>query len=352
MSTSNQSLRDRLSSLIAATKIVPPNELALESELYNTKWFAYRFMNPVEATMLFGSLYIEQRQAYIRRNIDREASERAKPFRFAAGLPSRPSHLLTKLWKARQVADRFTIPYEMYLTFCFRFAEARTRRCAPQPEQLKPTADSERAWHIEFEKFFKAEFDHWVDRAELPDALRIEAFNHHPAQIAFREFVVGHVRLHPTAWHVSLGRWSVQKRVVPLRAFVTPSNREVIRAAIPRLRADLKSGLLTRQGTRANLSADELYPVCFSVPFASGAAGECAACPFGLVCQRGATAVATRAGVNLLAHDPDGDRRRRLTRERVKKHRESKKLAGTLEGLIRATAKRHASKRRTSPGTM
>lgn len=346
MTTANQPLVERLKSNIAATKILPPRALARESALYQTKWFAYRFMTPAEATIHFGRLYVEQRKAYIRRNVDRDASERATPFRFSSGIPSRPDALFTKLWEARQFADQFTIPYEMFLAFCFRFAEARTRRYAPQPEQLKPTSDSERAWHFEFEKFVEAELDFWVDQAEFPEQLRIEAFHHHPAQLAFRKFVLDYVHRKPTAWHVSLGRWSVQKRVVPISSFVTASNRSAIRAAIPRLRADLASGLLSSPEKLESRHADGLYPTCFSVPFAYGAAPSvCADCPYALACQKAASAVATRAGVDLTAHDPDRQRKRRLVNERVKKHRAAKKQAGTQAGRLHSAIKKYAAKR-------
>jgi hypothetical protein len=352
MSTPIQALDDRLCSLVAATRIVPPAALAREGALYHSKWFAYRFMTPVEATLLFGARYVVERQAYIRRNVDRDTSERATPFRFTCGLPSRPNGLFTKLWEARQFADRLTIPYEMYLTFCFRFAEARTRRCAPQPEQLKPTAASEAVWRSELEKFIEAEFDFWVDRAEFPEQLRIEAFHRHPAQLAFREFVVDYVHQRPVAWHISLGRWSVQKSVVPVRAFVTGSHRAAIQAAIPRLRADLNSGLIARPGKLEGLSAHDLFPTCFSVPFAyDAAASVCASCPFASACQKGGSVVAAHAGVNLTTNDPDGDRKRRLTNARVKKHRANKKRAGTPEGLIQNAIKKYAPKRRVSPGT-
>ena len=144
-------LADRLQKLAIARSLIPPKFLTGEPKLLTKKWFDYRFLSPLEATLQFGAAYREGVRKYVHKNLDRDLAQRVEGVSVA--LPSAPTSTFTQLWAARQRADEFCIPYEEFIEFSFAFAAGRKRQMAPTPIQLHANPTTEYAWHAEFEKF-------------------------------------------------------------------------------------------------------------------------------------------------------------------------------------------------------
>jgi hypothetical protein len=308
-------------------------------------------MSPLAATLHFGCVYADACKAYVRRNLDRDTSERVKPANLV--VPLKADATLTKLWKARQFADSLSVPYEMYMHFCFEFGEARKRHFAPRPEQLKPSEKSKTAWHAEFVKFWEEEIDHWVNEAKLPDQFRIEAYHRLPAQIALHKFIVERVNAAHSPWHQVIGRWCVNKRVLPLRSLVTADNRTVILNCLKRVRSERDDGISPKPAPYVGLSSEAFRPSCFGLPFAhDNARTICGGCPLKAACSETGAKVAAEVGLNLNTANPDLDRTRRLTRERVRLCRERKAHAGTPQGTIDTARAKYSSRRGSMAGGM
>jgi len=173
-------------SLVTTTKVIPRQHLAREADLMMSKWPAYRFMSPEEATALFIDAYKVGVKNYTRQTNDIELAERIQPAKSLC--TTHNNRYYTQAWMARQVADELGMPYPAYMEFCFDFAGRRRRRTTPQMNQLGPSAATATAWNESLPKFWT--LDRWsieMRRME-PDARYCIDYNLDlPAQRKFKE---------------------------------------------------------------------------------------------------------------------------------------------------------------------
>lgn len=346
-------LHDRMRSLCHATRIISPSVLCNERELTNTKWYSYRFMSPLEATLEFGKAYQSAVKRYVQINIDVDLSKTITGA--SLSVPKKPDRVFTQLWLARQEADRRGIPYEDYLEFCFDFASARKRKMAPMPNQLRPNPKTSVAWEAKFAQFLEIRLEHIIRTAKLPDQYRFEAFRGLSSQVALRSFIRKFIETSGNPQHMALADWCGAKRIIPIRSAIVPPNRHLIKNAISILRQDRAAGILAKYPTPLSTMTEvDYWPSCAGVPFAKAdTAPECLACPVKDACE----IVANRA-LAVLGKPTDVepsvaalDRERAMTRERVRKHRaKNKMLPNTFRAVI-DYKKLHSKKNRKPPFT-
>lgn len=109
-----------------------------ERWLMTTKWFDYRFLDPVQATYLFAHHY---REVYRRKYADHIDTQRAP---YVNGLKAQdPFEGQGKnpegvgLWKARQMADGLTMPYDLFVDIAMEWKLRRSKRkYLPRPLHL------------------------------------------------------------------------------------------------------------------------------------------------------------------------------------------------------------------------
>lgn len=112
-------------------------------ELFESKWFDYRFMTPLQATECYIGFYGEIYKRVYARMIDRDRAEFLKLItveRLREGLKAgetKAKRIFTGMWRGRQFADAIGIPYDEYIPQAF---DNRMRRWQqshlPQPEHL------------------------------------------------------------------------------------------------------------------------------------------------------------------------------------------------------------------------
>lgn len=92
-----------------------------EGALYTSKWFDYRFMNPVASAYLYADEYVKQFRIFYRKTIDYRATEGPRPITPMKNkdLFKCPQPFITAIWRGRQHADAMGIPYDLYLEFAF-----------------------------------------------------------------------------------------------------------------------------------------------------------------------------------------------------------------------------------------
>lgn len=143
--------RKRLDDLITMRSLVHPKYLSKEAELMTVKWFNYRFMSPLEATMLFAKKYTTAVRRYVRTNFDVALANSVNGVR--PWVPSKREGWFTQLWEARQRADELFVPYEVFFAFAFEFAGNRQRKWTPLPIQLHASTNTAEAWWSLFRPF-------------------------------------------------------------------------------------------------------------------------------------------------------------------------------------------------------
>lgn len=109
----------------------------IEAELFTSKWFDYRHLHPMDATLLFAESYKRQ-YSKIMGTHGREDYRKAP---FKTGLKRCPFIQLAKanitsLWKARQKADELGIEYDYFVMTMLSIAAKREWRDLPRPQHL------------------------------------------------------------------------------------------------------------------------------------------------------------------------------------------------------------------------
>lgn len=112
-----------------------PELLKGERALYGSKWFDYRMMHPGKATHYFLACVNRAHAQYIERTQDYRKAEYASCVK-ATDLFALNSGQLNALWKARQVADGFGAPYEIFLRGVYKVVESEGWQHAPFANQL------------------------------------------------------------------------------------------------------------------------------------------------------------------------------------------------------------------------
>ncbi len=108
-----------------------------ELELYQSKWFDYRHLHPMDATMLFTESY-KREYSRIMSTHGREDYRKAS---FRTGLKRVPFINLSKanitsLWKARQKADELGVEYGFFIMNMLSIAAKREWGELPRPQHL------------------------------------------------------------------------------------------------------------------------------------------------------------------------------------------------------------------------
>jgi hypothetical protein len=273
---------------IAALRLVMPDVLKRERERAHTKWFAYRFMSPLEATKLFADLYRTAFKRYVRTHRDVGDADEAN------GLSSRlfgvPSSSLTEVWNARQRADEIGLPYNLLMEFSFDFAGRRTRKRAPRPGQLFDSGAAQIAWPLELEKWIADPLHVDVQRLDMPQ-YKHENYRSFPVQEEFHNYILESLHERVGTWGLKLAHHCLSRRHLPVSKAIKLVPKGARASTIRHLRGELE--LSTElNGSAERLPDIALAPACFGVPFSvEESSPECAVCPLARRCNEAVLAV-------------------------------------------------------------
>ena len=317
---------NRVRDSITALRLVMPDVLMRERERAHTKWYAYRFMSPLEATKLFADLYRTAFKRYVRTHRDVGDAEAANGL--GARIFGGPNSSLTELWNARQRADELGLPYNLLMDFSFDFAGRRKRKRAPRPGQLFDSGDAEIAWPLSLEKWIVDPLYLEVQRLSMPQ-YRNENYRSLPVQMEFHDYILESIEERVGAWGPKLAHHCLTRRHLPLSKAIKIVPKGAREYAVRHLRGELE--LITEQGRDTERLPDLSFaPACFGLPFAVQEASlECLACPLASSCSQAVRAVSEhmhdRHGVlSSLEHGRKMNTREK-TKLRVRNHRKRKK---------------------------
>lgn len=331
MSLSLLGYGDRFEKLVESVIRIPREYLQAESDLLLTKWPDYAFTSPWDLTLQFGRAYQEAfKRAYARHRDYREA-EKTIGINWHT-MSSTPGEL-SKLWIARQDADKCGLRYEDYLHFAFEFALDRKRRRLPRPNQLRANEKTSEAWLSKFKVF--ADDGVSARPKDLPQ-FRLEHYQGLPAQDRFRELILELAKGASKSWLQVMSERVVEKHQMPAIAFASVLAVDNLRELARKLKDEKDAGHLVKQQCE-KIEPEELWQSCYGVPGAQKAGNlACAACPQAAACSsladRVLAAVKQRTGFD----DPVRAAALKKNRERVKKCREKKAAAAPSAAALSA----------------
>lgn len=115
-----------------------PSERRGEAQLYDSKWWDYKMLHPLEATEKFVEAYVKARQAAFSRRIDKFRAPYVKVLEREHFLECK-KNVITGFWRSRRKVDEVGIPYDFWCTHAIKYAERRDWKNMPHPWQLTGT---------------------------------------------------------------------------------------------------------------------------------------------------------------------------------------------------------------------
>lgn len=277
-------LNKRLEDIVRMRTILHPKDWKDESTLMMKRWFDYRFMSPMEATLLFGQHYVRGLRRYVRRHIDAELAEVVSGIK--SGLPATRAGWFTSLWRARVRTDEIFVPYDLLIDFSFDFASRRKRRWTMLPNQLHASKKNGEAWWAVFDESVENQLPLRMRRvADMPH-YRTENDLKLPPQEHFREIIMSEVRHENRAMSDQIAERVFAKRHLSLTQaldLVTPFTDRS--ATEERAKSSFDDGAWEAAPV-VTLDQADLLPSCFGIAetFDAGRA-PCRMCPLADRCN-------------------------------------------------------------------
>ena len=300
----------------------------MERALMETKWFDYRFMSPLDATEQFAQEYRKAYQLKWRTNF--ATDEASKKLAFQGGDWRKSPTEFTSCWRARQRADFFGVPYGF---FCERALELYLRRGyarPPRPNQLY-SGKTIAMLVAGIQKEWREHCDGVQLMISLLPQYHSDSFIGDRVQCAHQDWVVEIVRerhMDPRC----IARACFELCVLPVdRAHFEFGPRRVERA-----REHAESERIVPVIAR-KLESHEFRPSCFGIVHSfDPSEADCARCAFKAPCKTVTDTIADHVRRACGDIDPVLARKRRLGRERVRRHRQ--RNAAPIPSIIPAGA--------------
>lgn len=126
-------------------RYIKPKFIALEPELFRSKWFDYRFLTPFQATLLYAAYYEPVYAEQVQRYATTAEAEYRRPITMQKILdeilkpePSQKAKSnFSALYRGRAVADAIGAPYDFFIRTSFdKRMRAWQNRQLPRPHHL------------------------------------------------------------------------------------------------------------------------------------------------------------------------------------------------------------------------
>ncbi len=177
---------------------IKPDIRALEPALFQTKWFDYRQLHPFQATAMFAEIFTQCWREALKRYYDIQLYESGlRPW--AASDPTMLSkEVYTTIWKARQVADDYGIPYNVFCNLTIKEASFG-RMWSKSKVRGKVTILSPLPVNLYSDRVLKDLRESWIDRRKAnifhaqTNYFLTEEYVENPAQIAHHNWLLGEI---------------------------------------------------------------------------------------------------------------------------------------------------------------
>ncbi|MDN2580880.1 hypothetical protein [Aquibium sp. ELW1220] len=317
----------RLDSIVQTACWFPTQTLAIEADLVSIKWFEYRFMSPLDATLRFARLYREIYQQKFASNIDRDQARNvvgSDPKRFSKDPRER-----TQLWMARVRADVVGMRYEDYIDFSFDFALRRghVRKKLPRPNQLHHGDAAHDYWVAYRLKRWEELVRDGIASVDNMTCYRVENRKGFPAQMAFRDFAVERILTTGSSLAQAIEVYCLQNGQLCRADLEGRFDPELVEQQWALADSSVRNGRVTPT-VAPRLTQVDLLPSCFGLPGAPEVDRPvCVSCPASDKCLQISSRVREKVKERMGSETPVEDARRKKTAERVRAWRAKQKRA-------------------------
>lgn len=256
-------LAKRIEDVVQMRTILHPKDWQDESQLMMTRWFDYRFMSTVEATMTFGDHYTAGLRRHVRTHIDRDLAETVSGIK--SGVPTARAAWFTALWRARARTDAMFVPYDLLIDFSFDFSSRRKRYWTMLPHQLHASSKNAEAWR----KVFDEAVEDLLPRrmrtmADMPH-YRVENDLDLPAQRHFRDLMLSEMRNEHLMLDEQIADRVFIKRHLTLQQALSLAPADADRVEIERRAKAASEDRAWEVRPVVELDTSDLLPSCFAI---------------------------------------------------------------------------------------
>lgn len=320
MSKFHTAANARIQDAIRSCELIMPGVLAREQDVAETKWFGYRFMSPLAATMLFAELYREILKQHVRVHQDKERAQQVRGL--GANLFDAPNRVLTEVWNARLRADEMGIPYQLLIEFGLDFAGRRKWRRAPRPGQVFGTENSGWAWIAKLEQFLDGRLEACIrELSDLPQ-YRVENYRGLRSQNDLRDYLLDELRNTTRPWAMMLQTYCLEHRYLSVSAAIKAVPKQMRKNAISSIRSNVAQGHVVVAPVE-RLPLVSYVPACFGIPVPQSSG--CNGCSFAVQCAKSSgivtEAMNDRHGALSPLQDRRDETRKEGQRRRTRRHR-------------------------------
>lgn len=198
-------------------KYVDQKLSGIDPSLFDTKWWDYRSLHPMHATYLFADCYQRAVRAGLARRVDMFIAYSASAFgrqRAISDKTGKPlkrtianidftdgsKTLITGLWRARQMADKYGIPYYTYTRSAVMYAEDMLWTYVPKPHQMYANTKRMDINGEPIETMMESVLKRWEARKRSGVVLssdkqfQVDSFQSEPNQIKYLQYVFEQIR--------------------------------------------------------------------------------------------------------------------------------------------------------------
>ena len=307
--------RGLIAEITVARAVIKKCLLAHEPELKNLSFMKYRYLSAYQKTELFTRLYETEFREKHAKYFDMGEADRARPIDPDFARNSKTE--LSSLWRARQEADSLGIPYGTFIRQAMESAINRWNdKRVPRPNQLwgkSQLMDTAAEWKKLVQIGGHLPRDDWDSR------FKAEAFRGEPPQDACLKLIESHV----LSAHVS-------DRPMRLANFLRQGwigLDEVTKRFGGNLATEAARGVddtISVSGNHAG-AFPAYIPACLGLVQEQDASG-CVNCSFRSACAKATEIVNSELVGQFGSTDPRLATQRQDGRERVRRHRERKRL--------------------------
>lgn len=323
----------RFERLIWSACHIPAEVRATEPDLMMKKWFDYRFISPEDATRRFIRHYQDVFRKKFAEHKDVEHAKHVQGIEWTKYLSD--DRTRTQMWKARQRADEFGIPYDFYIWSSFEFALRRKRKMFPQPNQLHHPDKAEEYWLEYLATKWDQALEAGTHRVTHP-AYRIENYKDLPAQREYRQTVCEQAMASGHQLSNYIRQYSIDRMQVPAEEFAKYVSPEMFERAMESVQSDLRH-FPPEKPDEATVSTTQLWPSCLGLPGSYASTNPvCAACPMASKCTVVSRFIEGNVSARRPAVDPKLEVKREKAMLRQRRKRERERANATAPGDISA----------------
>lgn len=280
-------LDKRIEDIVRMRTILHPKDWSNESQLMMKRWFDYRFMSPLEATLLFGQYYTAGLRRHVSRHFDVELAEKVSGTK--GGIPKERAAWFTALWRARVRTDEIFVPYDLLIDFSFDFSSRRKRFWTMLPSQLHASKKNKEAWWAVFHECVEDLLPpRMKGLADIPH-YRMENDLRLPPQKHFRNLMMSEIQHEQKPLKDQIEDKVFVKRHLALEQGLSLAQPGENLKELERRAQDAADDRAWEARPVIKLDAADLLPSCFGIAETiDGSCTPCQACPLIAACSKAA----------------------------------------------------------------